>query len=645
MSFVNVLCYALLICSLSGCKSGPTAEDSSSVSTQNGFDGISANAELNLSADESTTQELIVSSASTEVPIPNSVSNYPIKAGEFNHHPKETSAWDESGWSILTPAADSRLIYVSSSLGDDITAEFYAPRDVKDIQDPGLIKPYKDIHAAMKHVREGYPDWVLLHRGDSWNVEVDIELKAGRGLFERSVLTSYGESSIRPMIKSTAARTIIMSGGTNYVAVMGLSLYANERDPHSLDFQGWGSASKSAGITIFSPDDKNGGSILLEDNDLNYFNSGILLLGSGKLVDIEIRRNIIRNSYSEDSHSQGIYANTASVYLEENIFDHNGWFKQQIGSGNDKAQGQATFFNHNTYFSDAFNTRFINNFFLRSSSIQNKWTANSDSISKVDSVKSFDLLIEGNLYVGGEVGISAGGNTDYDNGPRWNDIRIIDNVLISIGRDQPTNRALGWGVEATDWDGGVICGNYLLDTDNINVTNVFGIKVSGHSDNVNVTRNTIAGIIAKEPDLWNAAISINLDIEGAVVVSENSLQLSESKLRLVNSDDRLTIEFNSNRYLSGLDDQYWFRLAGENQSFDGWTNKKGDSSSTVGKDHFVEPKRTFESYLASIGETSDINSFVQERVKYSRRSSGETVTAAQVIQYLREGYGDKTCAL
>jgi len=645
MSFFNLLCYALLICSLTGCKSSPTAEDSSSVTSQTGFDAVSTNEELNQGADDSATQELVVSSASTESTIQDNVANYAVKAGEFNHHPKETSAWDESGWSILTPAADSRLIYVSSSLGNDTTAEFYAPRDVNDIQDPGLIKPYKDIHVAMKHVREGYPDWVLLHRGDSWNVEANIELKAGRGLFDRSVLTSYGESTIRPMIKSTAARTIIMWGGTNYVAVMGLSLYANERDPHSVDFQGWGSAARSAGITIFSPDDKNGGSILLEDNDLNYFNGGILLLGRGTLVDIEIRRNIIRNSYSEDSHSQGIYADMASVYLEENIFDHNGWFKQQIGTGNDKEQGQATFFNHNTYFSDAFNTRFINNFFLRSSSIQNKWTANSDSVSEVDSVKSFDLLIEGNLYVGGEVGISAGGNTDYDNGPRWNDIRIVDNILIGIGRDQPTNRVLGWGIEATDWDGGVICGNYLLDTDNINVTNVFGIKVSGHSDNVNVTRNTIAGIIAKDPDLSNAAISVNLDIEGTVVVSENSLQLPESKLRLVNSDDRSTIEFNANRYLSGLDDQYWFRLASENHSFDGWANKKGDASSTVGKDHFVEPKRTFESYLASIGETPDIDSFMQARVKYSRRSGAGTVTAAEVRQYLREGYGDKTCAL
>ena len=33
-----------------------------------------------------------------------------------------------------------------------------------------------------------------------------------------------------------------------------------------------------------------------------------------------------------------------------------------------------------------------------------------------------------NLFVGGEIGISAGGNTDYGTGPRWENINIIDNV-------------------------------------------------------------------------------------------------------------------------------------------------------------------------------------------------------------------------
>ena len=36
---------------------------------------------------------------------------------------------DEDGWTVVGPAADSRLFYVSASDGDDQTAGVYAPGD------------------------------------------------------------------------------------------------------------------------------------------------------------------------------------------------------------------------------------------------------------------------------------------------------------------------------------------------------------------------------------------------------------------------------------------------------------------------------------------------------------------------------------
>ena len=93
-------------------------------------------------------------------------------------------------------------------------------------------------------------------------------------------------------------------------------------------------------------------------------------------------------------------------------------------------------------------------------------------------------MVSDNLFVGGEIGISAGGNTDYNTGPRWENINIVDNVLIAIGRDQPTNRTLGWYIDVDDWNGGDVCGNYLLHNENLNVNNLNGINVSGHSTDV-----------------------------------------------------------------------------------------------------------------------------------------------------------------
>jgi hypothetical protein len=54
---------------------------------------------------------------------------------------------DDDGWSSLKPAADSRLIYVSDSDGDDGTAVVYRPGDPAVGNDPlkptGAIKPFK----------------------------------------------------------------------------------------------------------------------------------------------------------------------------------------------------------------------------------------------------------------------------------------------------------------------------------------------------------------------------------------------------------------------------------------------------------------------------------------------------------------------
>ncbi len=69
----------------------------------------------------------------------------------FSQHAK-----DAQGWSILTPSADSRLIYVSSA-GNDSTAKFYLPSDSEIGNDPfnptGTILPYATITAALAQTR------------------------------------------------------------------------------------------------------------------------------------------------------------------------------------------------------------------------------------------------------------------------------------------------------------------------------------------------------------------------------------------------------------------------------------------------------------------------------------------------------------
>jgi hypothetical protein len=112
---------------------------------------------------------------------------------------------DATGWTVFTPSSDSRLIYVSSSTGNDATGQIYSPTNSVISADPfnpvGPIMPFATISNAMAQARSGYPDWVLLKRGDTWSSGLPMA-KSGRSASERSLVSAYGASGARPLLKS-----------------------------------------------------------------------------------------------------------------------------------------------------------------------------------------------------------------------------------------------------------------------------------------------------------------------------------------------------------------------------------------------------------------------------------------------------------
>lgn len=639
--------YVLVLICVTACKTGPAAQDGEGAAALI----VTSNSETTANgvvADSDTTHEtqsVVVSSANTDSTAAPESTSYNVQPGEFNLYPRETNGWDETGWSIITPSEDSRLIYVSSSIGDDETAEFYAPHDMEVIEAPGSIKPFKTIEAANASARQGFPDWILLRRGDSWEVSGPIHLKGGRSVDERSVFTSYGQNPERPELNKSESKDILrVWAEIRFVSIVGISFYGIERDPSAAEFVGWGNVKELRGIFIYSGDahEDRMGSILIEDNRFNFLSKAISSTGDAEHVDIVIRRNVVTNSYNELGHAQGISAAHTSALLEENVFDHNGWLTQQgVKDEKEKSEGQATMFNHNTYFTTSMDTVFKNNIFLRPSSIHNKWTANPPAT--IDEVMSHNLIMENNLYVGGEIGISAGGNDDNDNGARWENVKIIDNIMLAIGRDQPTKRTLGWNIDANDWNGGLICGNYVLHTDNSKVTNIYGIKLSGHSSDVKIIKNTVHGLIAPNTSTTNGGIGVvDTSPKSNILVSENNIQLEDSNLRVLIGDLLESITFDQNRYFSALETGEWFSSQGLDHDIDSWRTNAEDASSTVLRDRFLEPKRTFETYLNSIGSSS-IDSFVKSVTDQPIRTWNENFSAQKINTYIREGYGNIMC--
>src|SRR6185369_2176897 len=106
---------------------------------------------------------------------------------------------DASGFTVVTPSHDSRVVYVSTSEGSD-SNNGLSPDD-----------PVRSLARGESLVRNGSPDQLLLKRGDVWNESFGGFAKSGRGTDEPLVISTYG-SGERPWIK-TGDQVGITTGG------------------------------------------------------------------------------------------------------------------------------------------------------------------------------------------------------------------------------------------------------------------------------------------------------------------------------------------------------------------------------------------------------------------------------------------------
>lgn len=532
---------------------------------------------------------------------------------------------DASGWTLFTPASDSRIVYVSQTGGNDATAKTYSPGAAAIGNNPflpvGQIVPFKTIAAAFNAVRDTFPDWVLLKRGETW-YESGV-VKSGRSDAYPFLFGSYGSNSQRPLLKTGKQDGFnYCCGNIRNFAAVGISFYAQTRDPDSPEFV---SDTGGVGFNIYTGSGLTKG-ILIEDCMFRYYLNNVIQ-GPGTTTDIVIRRSIIADNYSGYSHSAGLYTNNVSFVLEDNLFDHNGWYKQSINSDMSQAGGQATFFNHNTYFSNSHDVVFRNNLFLRPSSIGNKW------ISDTAAASGRNITIENNLYVEGELGISMGGNSV--GAYRFKNIRIANNVMLDIGRSRPTKRTLGWGLDILDWDGGTVANNYFLHNASDTVNNVHAISVLGQTGirNITFTGNTIYGMKSNGP-----LVGFGGTMNG-VVFNRNSIQSQGINSALVSTAGFTGLSFSNNSYFSTLAVSKWFSVDDVSTDLAGWIIKSGETGSKGSAVSYPDPNRTVESYHASLGKPATLAAFISEARKQSKANWRREYTAAAANDWIRAGFG------
>ena len=536
---------------------------------------------------------------------------------------------DADGWTIFTPSADSIIVYVSAS-GNDGTGKVYAPTDTALGFDPFKptvpINAYATYAAAYAQTRNGYPDWILVRRGDTFYEAIGTQIRDGRNANEPFLITAYGSSGLSPVFKTGANLALRrVNTGIDWFAISGIDFYAHTRNPDDDNYTGTSGAN---GFNQYIRAGESSQGILVEGCKFRFYTGNAFNNYGVSANGIVFRRCIILDTYSSGiGHSQGMWMYKCPITLEECIFDHNGWYSQ-AGSG---GIGEATMFNHNTYFAEATNTTFSGNIFMRGSSMNNKFTAGGGTGS------SHDITFDNNLYIDGEIGIGIGSN--YEDPLRFKDITITNNVITNIGRSQPTNRTLGWGLRIAAWDGGIIANNYIINQPLDAITNTYGMDFCDTIQNVNVTNNIIHnvrfayGIILDDSKGTNAT---------NMVFSGNKIQISQNSNYTIKAeyspDGKWT--FSDNIYYSDKSADARYRIAGVNRTFSEWQVATGDNS-TFEQYSFQDPTRSIETYQASIGETATIDAFITACRAQDRFSWDTRYTAATVNNWIKAGFSSE----
>ncbi|MGE0788315.1 MAG: hypothetical protein AB7S26_21760 [Sandaracinaceae bacterium] len=516
---------------------------------------------------------------------------------------------EEGGFTTYDLASDSVVYYVSAD-GDDANDGLTPETALLTIT-----------HAA-DLVTDGSHDFILLRRGDTFRDQQLGRFKSGRSAVEPLVIASYGDSTDRPRLELGSNFIDHNGRERSNVAILGLTLTPFRNIPGDPQFTGDSpQALRYVG---------GGSGLLVEGCHIHY--GEIVVQSADPLVysDVEIRRNVIERAYHADTciagdpngnvafRPSGIFGSGITRFLiEENVFDHNGWNLDEVPTA------CATIYNHNVYLPHLTDSTIRGNVFARASSIHIKTTA-------TDPADYDGFLVDDNFFVGGEIGMSIGGNNP---GPlRFRDVQIRNNVLSQVGRGRPTTRGLAWGIELSDHDGSVVEDNVLAHFDE---NNAWGIRFSGDTQSTVMVQDNLLYAV-------NGAgfRNTNQTAHMGITIARNEIVDPTHGSCLVRQENGFGgYTFATNRYFSssGAD---WFCITARSD-VTAWTSASGESDATAlsAAPSYPEPDRTIDTYAMSIGVGTTLEDFLAAARQQSRLHWRTELMASAVNAYIRAGFG------
>ncbi len=504
-----------------------------------------------------------------------------------------------SGWTPLVPSTDTRTVYVSSSSGND--------------SNDGLSeqRPKRTLAAGKALMRNGYPDWLVLKKGDRWSEAFGNWEHRGRSESEPMVITSYGTGN-RPLLSTGSSGAIYGIGGGSrpWLSIVGLHFLGREGAP----------SSGPTGINFLTPVQ----GLLIEDCMIERYATGIVIQGyDGRFRDVKIRRNVVIDSYAVDaSHVQGIYlSGIDGLLLEENVVDHNGWLPGAPGAT------APNIFRHNVYVqSDCTGCVARGNFIFNGASHGLQMRSGG--------------LIEGNIFARNSIALTmGGGHIPVPGGVQG----ICRNNVFLDGKNIDAQGHRGWAFEIVNVAGGEISGNLIAH--NVDGTFAMSMIITGTQEQP--TRDLL--IRDNVMFNWRGSMRINGNLQTVqrLTLRDNLFQDTASSSNLLVHSEAASVgaiaASSGNKFFSAQRPSgQWIDSGGSQLSLSAWKSLVSDTTSVAEQQSFPDSNRQLSSYHASIGGTPSHAAFAAQLRLQSKDRWLPQYTSPVVLRWLRDGYGMTT---
>lgn len=508
----------------------------------------------------------------------------------------------DADWTEFVESPDTRKVYVSESLGDN----------ANDGLSPST--PKRNIGAAKALLRNGFPDWLLLRAGDTWQESLGDWRLSGRSPSERMLITSYGSSPERPFLRTgtgsgvTAIAQGSVPASVDHVAIVGLRF-----TPHT--YTGSGSP---AGISwLIAADD-----ILIEDCLFEAYQINISMPSfGGRKQNIRIRRNVIVDAFATSGTvGHGIYlASCDDVLIEGNILDRNGWNESVPGA-------VPSIFRHGIYIQGGSGA--CTGVVVRGNLI-------SQSASHGLQLRPGGV-VEDNLFLRSSIGLMLGGGNEPD--PGGVQVQVLRNVFLDA-KNIDANNARGWAIEAKNIAGGALRENVIANRSGGSFP--LPIDLNASQDGIGIFDLTLERNVVYN---WGGSVQLNGSTSqfGGLVLLGNQIDNTVSNAVLLHHYQATTgqvAQSSGNRFFSSqVAPSGWIRVNGQSHSVASWASLVADATSFGASHSYLDPARTIATYDASIGGAGTQAAFLAQARAQSKSRWLPEYTAPAVNAYIRAGF-------